>query len=163
MRPLGVIPFNPLSNGGAGFGEADEVMLPDTLFLETAKEAFDEAVLLRRIRRDEFLVQTVIAAGGTKMPALKNQSIIRAHDRVGPGGRNVPKRARQASSSTRSASLARPRKASHCAVVAINNRGQVTPAVGATRHVGEVHGPALIALLRTAPAALDGGRGVATR
>ena len=76
MRPFGVIPFNPLSNGDAGFGKAGEVMLPDTFFLETAKEAFDEAVLLRRIRRDEFLVQTVIAAGGTKTPALKNQAIV---------------------------------------------------------------------------------------
>src|ERR1700691_5277196 len=64
VRPFGVIPFDPLSNGGAGFGEAGEVMLPDTLFFEAAKEAFDEAVLFGRVGRDELLRQTVIAAGG---------------------------------------------------------------------------------------------------
>ena len=45
MGTFAVVPFNPLSNGGAGFGEAGEVMLPNALFLKAAKEAFDEAVL----------------------------------------------------------------------------------------------------------------------
>jgi hypothetical protein len=43
-------------------------MLP-TLFLEAAKEAFDEALLLGCIERDKFLAQTGIAAGGAKTPA----------------------------------------------------------------------------------------------
>ena len=43
--PFGVVPFNPLSNGGAGFGET---MLPDAFFFEAAKEAFDEALLFGR-------------------------------------------------------------------------------------------------------------------
>jgi hypothetical protein len=38
-------------------------VLPDALFLETAKEAFDEAALLGCIGRDELLAQNVIAAG----------------------------------------------------------------------------------------------------
>ena len=46
MWPFGVVPFDPVSNGSAGFGEAGEVMLPDALFFEAAKEAFDETVLL---------------------------------------------------------------------------------------------------------------------
>src|ERR1700722_10316554 len=79
MGPFGVIPFDPVSNSGAGIGEAGEVMLPDALLFEAAKEAFDEAVLFRCIRRNEFLAQTVITARGAKTPALKNQSIVRAH------------------------------------------------------------------------------------
>ena len=71
-----LIPFNPLSNGGAGFGEAGEVMLPGALFLEAAKEAFDEALLFGSVGRDELMAQAVIAAGGAKTPALKNQSIV---------------------------------------------------------------------------------------
>ena len=39
MWPFGVIPFDPVSNSGAGFGEAGEVMLPDTLFFEAAKRS----------------------------------------------------------------------------------------------------------------------------
>jgi hypothetical protein len=64
VGPFGIVPFNPLSNGGVG--EAGEVMLPDALFFEAAKEAFDEAVLFGRVGRDELLVKTVIAAGGAK-------------------------------------------------------------------------------------------------
>jgi hypothetical protein len=65
-----------VSNSGAGFGEAGEVMLPDALFFEAAKEAFDEAVLFGSVGRDELLVKTVIAAGGAKTPALKDESVI---------------------------------------------------------------------------------------
>jgi hypothetical protein len=52
-----------------GFSEATEVVLPDTLFLEAAKEVFNEAVLLGCIGRDELLAQAGIAAGGAKTPA----------------------------------------------------------------------------------------------
>ena len=76
MGPFGVVPFDPLSNGGAGFGEAGEVMLPDTLLFEATKEAFDEAVLFGSIRRDELLAQAVIAASGVKTPALKDEAIL---------------------------------------------------------------------------------------
>jgi hypothetical protein len=48
MRTPGVVPFDPLSNGGASFGEAAEVVQPDALLFETAKEALDEAILLGR-------------------------------------------------------------------------------------------------------------------
>src|SRR5271154_4526528 len=70
-------------------------MLPYTLFFEAAEKAFDETVLLGCIRRNEFLAQTIIAAGGTKTPALKNQSIIRAHHRGWTGRAQRPE-ARQA-------------------------------------------------------------------
>jgi hypothetical protein len=32
VRPFGAVPFDPLRNGGAGFGEVAEVALPFTLF-----------------------------------------------------------------------------------------------------------------------------------
>ena len=51
VGPFGGVPFDPVSNGGAGFAEAGEVMLPDALFFEAAKEAFDETVLFGSIRR----------------------------------------------------------------------------------------------------------------
>ena len=49
MRSLGVVPLDPLSNGSAGFGEVAEVVLPNTLLLEIAKEALHDPVLLRRL------------------------------------------------------------------------------------------------------------------
>jgi hypothetical protein len=71
MRTFGVVPLNPLSNGGASLGEVAKVIQPDALLFEAAEEAFDEAVLRRRIRRDEFLTQLIVAAGGANAPTLK--------------------------------------------------------------------------------------------
>jgi hypothetical protein len=69
--------LDPLSNGGASFGEAAEVMQPDTLLFETTKEPLNEAVLLGRTGCNELLTQTVIAASDAKAPALENESIVR--------------------------------------------------------------------------------------
>jgi hypothetical protein len=48
VRPFGVIPFDPLSNGRTGFSETSQIVLRNALFLEAAEEALDEAVLLGR-------------------------------------------------------------------------------------------------------------------
>ena len=74
---------------------------------------------------------------------------------VGPSGRRVPKRLMQASSMARSASLARPRRANSkpmTSVVAVDDDGQVGPAVPSTEYVSHVRGPPLVALLRDADA-----------
>ena len=49
MGALGVVPYNPLSNGSTGLGKAGEIVLPDAFLLEAAKETLDDTVLLRRI------------------------------------------------------------------------------------------------------------------
>ena len=131
MGPFGVVPLDPLSNGGASFGEAAEVVLPDALLFETAKEAFDEAVLLGGIGRNELLAQPVIAAGGAKAPALEDESIIAAHHR----GRTV---GAQRAEARQAGLLERPLGflgataqgeliAGHFAIVTIDNRGQMAP------------------------------------
>src|SRR5208282_2238473 len=79
-------PANPLSKGSSGFGEVAKVVLPDALLLETAKEAFDNSILFGSVRRDELLAEPVVAAGGAKAPALKDQAIVAAHHRRQTGG-----------------------------------------------------------------------------
>ena len=81
MRTPDVVPFDPLSNGGASFGEAAEVVQPDTLLLETTEEALDETILVGCIGRNELLAQPVIAAGGAKAPTLKDESVVAANYR----------------------------------------------------------------------------------
>src|SRR5271157_748790 len=81
MRALAVVPIDPASDGGARLSEIAEVVLPDALLFEAAKEALDEPILLRRIGRDELLAQAIVAAGGAKAPALKDQPIVAAHHR----------------------------------------------------------------------------------
>jgi hypothetical protein len=77
----GVLPLDPLSDGGASFSEAGEVLEPDAILLETPKEALDEAILLGRIGCNEFLVQRVIGASGAKAPALEDDAVIAANCR----------------------------------------------------------------------------------
>src|SRR5215472_3086434 len=111
MRPLGIVPVNPLSNGSTGFGEAGEIMLPDAFLLEAAKETFDDAVLLGRVGGDDSWRSRASRQAARKRRLWKIRPLSLRTTGVGPSGRSVPNRARQASSSARSVSFARPRKA----------------------------------------------------
>ena len=56
-------------------------MLPDTLFFETSNQLLNDAVLFRRIGRNELLLQPIISAGLPKSPTLENEAIVAAQDR----------------------------------------------------------------------------------
>src|SRR5579884_187397 len=73
--------MDPARDGSASLGEASEVVLPDALLLEAAKETLDDSVLLGRVRRDELLAQPVIAAGGAEATALEDEAVVAAHHR----------------------------------------------------------------------------------
>ena len=111
VRPAGVVPGEPTPEALLGLSKIRKLMLPDALLFETPKEALNHAILLRRVRRDEFLRQPVVATGSAEAAALKDQPLSLRTIGTAPWGRNVPNRERQAASSARSASLARPRKA----------------------------------------------------
>ena len=55
VRADGVVLVDPVANDGSGVLEGGEAMEPDALFLKGADEAFAEAVLLGRVRRDILL------------------------------------------------------------------------------------------------------------
>jgi len=81
MRAFVVVPVKPSADEAIGFREVAEIMLPSAFFFQAAKEAFNQAVLLRRIRRDVFLRQLVIMAGGPETTALKHQAVIASYRR----------------------------------------------------------------------------------
>jgi len=81
MRPPGVVPVNPLRQFIASLGEAAEVVLPGALLFQAPEEALDKAILLRRVRRNEFLPQTVVTAGGTVAPALEDKAVVAPEQR----------------------------------------------------------------------------------
>lgn len=91
MRPSVVVPLDPVANCPTRLLNCLERVLPDTLFFQTPKGPFDHPGLLRCIRRNELLLQTVVPTGLPKPAALANQSIVTAEDR-GPTGRSVPNR-----------------------------------------------------------------------
>ena len=66
MRTPGVVPFDPLGNGSATFGEAAEVVQPDALLFKTTKEALDEPVLLRDIGSEKLQTEPVIGQAARK-------------------------------------------------------------------------------------------------
>src|SRR5574337_241344 len=81
MRPLLVVPLHPVPNDPSGRLECLKHVLPDTLFFETAKEPFNNPVLLRRVGRDEFLLQPIVSTSLPKALALEDQPIVAAEDR----------------------------------------------------------------------------------
>ena len=56
-------------------------VLPDTRFLETAKEPFHDPVPFRRIRCDEFLLQPIVSTGLPESATLEDQSVVAAQER----------------------------------------------------------------------------------
>ena len=66
VRALLVVPLDPVSNAPSRLLKRLKRVLPDTLFFETPKESFDQAILLGCVGRDEFLLQSVVATGLAK-------------------------------------------------------------------------------------------------
>lgn len=71
MRPTSVVSCEPVPEPLLGLSRIVKVMLPDAFLFETAEEPFDGVVLFRRIRRDEFLRQTIVAKGRPEPAALR--------------------------------------------------------------------------------------------
>jgi hypothetical protein len=68
--------MNPVGYCGPRLSEAGKVVLPGALFLEAAEEALHDSVLLRSVRSDELLNETVVFAGGPEALALEDESIV---------------------------------------------------------------------------------------
>lgn len=60
MRPPVVLPLDPVANRPSRLIKRLEGVLPGTLFFQAPKAPFDQPILLRRVRRDELLRQTIV-------------------------------------------------------------------------------------------------------
>ncbi len=61
MRPAVVIEADPVANDATGVLQCFEATPMGTLLLQGPDDAFDHAILLRAMRRDELLLQPVTA------------------------------------------------------------------------------------------------------
>jgi len=59
MRPLVVVKLDPVANDTTGVLQSFKAVTVDTLFLQRTDHPLHQAVLLRGVRGDEFLLQTV--------------------------------------------------------------------------------------------------------
>ena len=152
MRPVLVVEADSACDRRAGLREGTERVLPAALLFEASEEAIDQAVLLGGVRRDELLREEVVATGGTETAALEDQAVVGAnHRRL--ARRSQRSEAPQAGLLQRTLGFLGTATqgelvADDLPVVAVDDRGQVRPTVGATRNVGHVHGPALVAVRR---------------
>ena len=105
-----VLPGEPLPYPMSGFVKCGEIVQPHTFLFEATEESLDDAMLLGGVRGDKLLPQAIITTSGPKAPTLNTNPLLLRTCGVVPVGRRVPKRARQAASKARSASLARLRK-----------------------------------------------------
>lgn len=165
MRPAMVVPVHPVPNDPPRLFEGLELMLPDTLLLETAKEPFNQPVLLRGIGRDEFLRQPIVPAGSSEPPALKDQPVI-APDRRRRACRPQGPKARQTGRLHCPLGLLRPSPQGEfipdeLAIMTVNHRRQMPPAVLSTGNVRQIHRPAGIAAWGAAHPAPDSRAGCA--
>lgn len=75
MAALVVVPLAPVPNDPPPPLKGLDRALPDTLLFQAPKEPFDHAVLLRRVRRDELLLQAVLQTRMPKPPTLEDEAI----------------------------------------------------------------------------------------
>ena len=76
-----VVPAHPSCDRLPSILISFEVVLPYTFLFETPKKAFNETILFRRIRRDQFLLESIVSTRLGKPPTLKDQTIIAAEYR----------------------------------------------------------------------------------
>lgn len=123
-------------------------MLPDTLFFKTAKGPFDDSVLLRRIRRDTFLLQPIVPTSLPKAPALKNQAIVAAEDQRAPwtqGSKSLQTRRFNGSFCLLGSAPYRKLIPHHFPIMTVDQRGQMRPATLPTGNMRHIPGPAFVA------------------
>jgi len=59
-------------------------VLPDSLLLQAPEEVLDHFILLRRVRRDEPLPQSIVPAGASESAALEDEPIVTPENRRQP-------------------------------------------------------------------------------
>ena len=77
MGFAGTVEVDPVSDYSCCMLQAFEAMPVDTLLFECSDDAFDHSVLLRAMRGDELLFQSVASNETGVIPARKNQAIVR--------------------------------------------------------------------------------------
>ena len=76
----GVVVVDPGSEFESGVFDGGEAVAPAKLFLEGLDEALAEAVLLRSVGGDVFLLEAVVLDDGTVLAGAKDQTVVMAQE-----------------------------------------------------------------------------------
>ncbi len=145
MRPFRVVVPNPGSDDTLGLGQGLKPVLPDALFLQALDEPLHDAVLLRRVGRDELLGQTVASDGVRVALAGEDQAVVASQDDRLRGSSQMPETVDQRffKGSFRCFGMAPGGEApaQKFPAPAVDHKGQVTPLVPSAPDPGQVGGP----------------------
>lgn len=84
MRATAVVEVDPVANHTTGVLQGLKSVTVDALLFQRPDDALDHAVLLRTVRRDEFLLQPIAANQAREVAAREDQSVIRSQkERLG--------------------------------------------------------------------------------
>lgn len=78
MWPLVVVELDPVADHATGVLQGFKAVAVDALILELPDHPLNQAVLLRRVGRDEFLLQAVAFDQRRVAAAGEDQSVVRA-------------------------------------------------------------------------------------
>jgi hypothetical protein len=148
MRALVVVPLDPVPNDLPRLLKRLERVLPDTLLFQTPKEPFDQPILLRRIGRNELLLQPIVSTGLPKLTTLEDQPIVAAENRrSNRAQRPEPLETGRFDSAFRLLRPASQRQliANQFPVMAINDGREMGPAILATGDICHIHRPPFVA------------------
>jgi len=79
----GVVVVDPGSEFESGVFDGGEAIAPAKLFLEGLDEALAEAVLLRRVGSDVFLLEAVVPDDGAVLARAEGQTVVMAQEHAG--------------------------------------------------------------------------------
>jgi len=77
MRPLVVVELDPVANDTAGMLQSLEAVAVDALLLQRPDHPLHQAVLLRGVGRDEFLLQAIAFDQRRVTAAGEDQAVVR--------------------------------------------------------------------------------------
>jgi len=77
MGPLVVVELDPVADHAAGVLQGFEAVAVDALLLQRANHPLHEAVLLRGVGRDEFLLQAIAFDQRRVTAAGEDQAVVR--------------------------------------------------------------------------------------
>ena len=156
MRPSAVVPFDPPHDVSAGILETFKAMLPDAFLFQAPKEPLDHAVLFRRVRRYELLLQVVVPARRPEAAALEYQAVVTSNRGcwacwskcAEPCNARFFQRSFSFAGTTAECTLV----PDQFTIMALQDSSQMSPAVSSAVDVGDIHRPANVAGRSNAPA-----------
>lgn len=162
MWPLLVVPLPPIPNDLARLLKRLERVLPDTLFFKTAKESFNDPVLLWCVGRNEFLLDSIVSTGLSKAPAPEDEAIVAAEDwRPHGTQRPEPRKAGRFDRPLRLLRSTAERKLvpDDLPIMTIDHGRPMPPAIVPTGNMRHIHRPSFVALAGPAHPAPHPGAG----